>query len=222
MIQVKQVLDLVEQKLHNSIFEQNEGPDRYTLMNWLSLALNDLASLGLLREFVIYSDALIATNSSERQYPLPRNFGRNFIEKNNKYLIKLSDGNSSARLDYEPFDEFFGADFVSETSSRPTKYTIATLPSGQRALVLKPKPDDEYTIAGGYLPDYTDVLDEDLTLPGEFLNFLTYHLLAQINPQGFTQMFAIARNQLLTRAAADGKFHLEPDERILEPWQTRW
>lgn len=207
-MKVKDVLNLVEILLQKE--SSQNTPDRTKLLQLLQLALGSLNDQ--FNTFIRKLDPIVLTQDEVREYSLPEDFGENFVRRGNRYLCKCKDTYSEWDLKFEPVEDFYDRDFVSETSSRPHSYTILTGFDGRRKLVISPKPDGEYTVYGLYRPRWTEVTEESeipLAQPG-FLVFYLASLIDQGNPRWLLEAQGEKR-WLYVNAAREKDLHAAPD-----------
>ena len=226
---VRDVIDLVEQKLQNLTTKKVIGPERSVLRNYLSLTITELAEREDFDFFTVYLDPVAKTYTNRRSYPLPKDFGYNFIRvgqatsrNDPTHVCKLSDGNNEASLSYVPLKDFFARNLEAESAGRPKDYTIVSTPAGTRELYLSPKPDSNsdahYTVTGAYVPNFR-VLDEDdqlMPVPGGFAYFV-YDVLLQVKPDEplAIQKQKQARQALYRQAAKNQDIFITPSVDII-------
>ena len=203
-----QYLDLVEQTIQDPITRRT-CPDRRILLNWLSRELQILSGREQWEFFQVRVAPLISTSTGKRNYPLPANFGSNFVlrrqGKDERYLCKLNNGTNESWLNYKSAADFYARDMESEDNGIPMDYTLTVTRGGRRELVLGPPPDANgttgYTVGGVYVPTDWD-LDEEDEVPPLPANseYLEHRLLARIykgrNADAFTLYSGLAASDL--------------------------
>jgi len=117
----------------------------------------------------------IRTQTSKREYPLPRDFGLNFSRgadsSGEVFTVTLSDTSSEVPIAYESPARFYSRNLLGESNSRPSVYTIRTdTIGGMRIMVLSSPPDANgdtgfYEINGLYVPTEWKLSDYEQMLP---------------------------------------------------------
>lgn len=165
-MQVKEVLNDVEQQLeHLGV----PSPDRLVLTQWLQQEVRTLVSKEDWDWAVVMLNPVIQVRSEVRTYPLPADFGTNFIRyterDGSRYGCKLISNSNETFLDFESPAQFFTRNLSSTNTAVPAAYTITTLPNGRRQLHIDPLPDATYSVTGLYRATGLKLEGEDDTLP---------------------------------------------------------
>lgn len=160
---------------------------------------------------VVHSNPIAKTATGKRNYPLPGNFGTNFLRAadtdGGKRMCKLSDGSGEVFLDYKEPTQLLGNDFVSTSNGRPGRYTVTTV-GASKEIFLDPPPDSNsdshYTIRGAYKMTFRE-LSLDGFIPEEVVSYLMWSRLMELVPgnQYFQAMFISARQNLYLTVARD-------------------
>jgi len=133
----------------------------------------------------------IRTQTGKRIYPLPVDFGFNFVRGGDQggeiFTVTLDNTTSETPLQYLSTARFYSRNLVGESNGTSTLYTIRTeIASGRRQMVLSPPPDANgsvgfYHINGLYVPSDWKFEDSDyvLPVPGNS-NLLLHRVLAEV------------------------------------------
>ena len=161
---------------------------------------------------VVHSNPIAKTYTGKRNYPLPKDFGTNFLRAadidGGKHMCKLSDGSGEVFLDYKEPTQLLGADFEAATNGKPGRYTITTTPGGKKEILLDPPPDSNsdshYTVRGAYKMAFRELSLDDF-IPEEVVSYLMWSRLMEIVPgnQYYQAMFISARQNLYLTVARD-------------------
>jgi len=203
--------------------------DSYELIAKIQIVLRDIAGKEEWSFFVRHVSPIAQTSTGRRDYPLPEDFGSNFLKGSRDgsgRVCKLSDGTGENNLNYKPAPEFFDiTDFSDTTPGTPTDYTIQ-VEGGRKRILLDPLPDSNsdsnYTIRGAYRPTFTNLI-LDSWIPEELGSYLLYATLIKLDPQSlsFNRDFAMARTGLYMVEARDRDTRLVSVQGRL-PGQPGW
>lgn len=218
-----QMRELVEQ-----VKQDIRGFDAYEILAKAEIVLRDLAKNDW-SFLTARLDPAVKTFTGQRFYPLPDNFGANFVrgaDDGSQYVCKLSDGTGEQHLHYQSPAQFFDADFQAASNGAPTNYTIQTDPAFYKQIWLDPPPDSNnsanYTIRGLYKPTFID-LTLDSFAPEEVSSYLLNGTLMKLEPENpiFTRDFVVASNALVLEEARLRNTRLV-DQRGELPGQDGW
>ncbi len=218
-----QLRELVEQ-----VKQDVQGFDVYEILAKAEIVLRELAK----DEWSFLTARLdpgVKTSTGLRFYPLPDNFGANFVrgaDDGTQYVCKLSDGTGEQHLNYLSPAQFFDGDFTAATNGTPTDYTIQTDPAFFKQIWLDPPPDSnnssDYTIRGLYKPTFID-LTLDSFAPEEVSSYLLNGTMMKLDPENsiFARDFVRASNALILEEARMRNTRLV-DQRGELPGQDGW
>ncbi len=155
-MQVKEMLDDIEQQLS---YRGLAIPDRFIMLSWMSNELNEITGRYQFDWSFVHVDPVIKTVEGQRAYMLPADFPDNFVVgasegRGDQYCCKIDDASTESLLTYQSPVQFFSKSLRSSSDSKPSHYTIMSLPNGRKEIQLDPPPDDNsdsnYTVDGLY------------------------------------------------------------------------
>lgn len=168
-----QILDAVERSFLSSSRSRVSAPERDILLDELNDGISEIISITDWDWAQVVLRPTIGLQQGKREYQLPPNFGDNFVRyafhDGTKWACKMIDQTNLTEqfLDYLSPVQFYNRKVVTTTQGVPRYYTILSLPSGMRQMVLDQPPDSTYAdwvIGGNYVP--TDwLLEEEGLLP---------------------------------------------------------
>lgn len=210
-MRAKNILDLVEDLIKQES-SQVYPVGRERLLSFLTLALGNLNDQ--FNSQIRKLDPIALTANGVREYPLPEDFGENFIKRGSIWLCKCQDSSSEWTLEFEPAEDFYQRDLFAETSARPYAYTILTGFDGRKKLVISPPADGEYKVYGLYRPVMLQVTEEtDLAFVNN-PNYLVFYVASLADPTN--QRFFIeaqkAERLVYMNAARDKAAFIAPRE----------
>lgn len=185
-----EIRELVEQVRGESMnfTTRNVFYDAYEILAKAEIVLRTLAK----QEWSFLTAQLnpgVKTHTGVRDYPLPDNFGANFIrgaDDGTRYVCKLSDGTGEQHLNYLSPAQFFDADFTAASNGTPTDFTIQSDASFFKRIWLDPPPDTNggthYEIRGLYKPTFVN-LTLDSFVPEEVTSYLLQGVLMKLDPE---------------------------------------
>jgi hypothetical protein len=198
-------------------------PDREILRKHMNFDLRELTGKEQWDWAMIHLDPVVSTLADVREYDLPLGFPENFCsgagESGGRYAVMISDGSSQVGLEYLSPVRFWSQNLVAESSSKPARYTIASVPGGRRQLVLSPPPDESYTIDGVYIPEDWRLTDDSDLPPVPGGSYLKFSVLARFAPGIYEPMRKEAEMVILMRAARNRDSRLVPKRNLeVESW----
>jgi len=185
------------------------GYDAYEILNKAERLLRDLATKEDWSFLTRHLDPAAKTFTGVRDYPLPDDFGANFVrgsDDGSRYVCKLSDGTGEQHLNYKSPAQFFDSDFEAASNGTPTDYTIQPNAAYYKAIWLDPPPDSNssshYTIRGLYKPTFR-AMSLDSFFPDETGSYVLWGVLSRFDPQNlnFARDFAAANQALILEEA---------------------
>ena len=205
-MQVRQVIE--EFRLEPGVKELNF--DAFEILTKAERLLRDLSHLESWSFLQRHINPVAKTHTGVREYPLPDDFGSNFIRgadgDGSRYLCKISNGSSENFLNYKVPSQFFGADFEAASNGTPESYTVVTDAAGYQQLMLDPPPDansdSHYTIRGVYTPTFSHIT-LDSWIPEEVSSYLVHGLLLRVQPENAMHQaeFLLARQAVYMEEA---------------------
>lgn len=179
----KELIHVVRRRLRNPVTKQSPDDDEFDFLELARVLLSDISDEFSWRR--VHLDPIVKTYTGQSEYPLPRDFGSNFVRGSGfdgrERVCKLNDGSVETFLSYEVPEKLFGNDWEVVANSKPTSYTVMTNESGYKFIKIFPPPnsnsDSHYEIRGMYRPDYSKV-ELSQNIPAEARNYLTFALLA--------------------------------------------
>lgn len=170
---IRNYLDSIEDQIRHPITRQTPV-DRWELLDILADEVRKLTVDFQWDWAATYLNPAIQTQESKRSYLLPKSFGLNFArgaeEKGGEtFTVMLNDGSNEVSLTYEEPGRFYARNLEAEADATPSVYTVTTLPSGRRQLILSPPPDSnsssQYTINGLFVPEDWYFENHDFLFP---------------------------------------------------------
>lgn len=183
--------------------------DAYEVLAKAEIVLRSLAKAEDWSFLTAQLDPGVKTFTGKRDYPLPDDFGSNFVrgsDDGTRYVCKLSDGSGEQHLNYLSPAQFFDADFEAASNGTPTDFTIQSDTSFHKRIWLDPPPDangtTHYTIRGVYKPTFVN-LTLDSFVPEEVSLYLLNGVLMKLDPESgvFAREFKVASDALILEEA---------------------
>jgi hypothetical protein len=186
---IRNYLDSIEDQIRHPI-TQKIPVDRWELLDILADEVRKLSGDFQWDWAATQLSPIIRTQTNKRRYLLPNSFGLNFArgaedKGGETFTVTLSDGSNEVSLTYEEPSRFFARNLEAESDATPSVYTIETIPSGRRRIVLSPPPDSNssshYTINGLFVPTdwYFEHHDFMFPIPGNS-DVLDHRILARV------------------------------------------
>ena len=205
-MQVREVIE--EFRLEPGVRELNF--DAFEILTKAERLLRDLSHKESWSFFNRHANPVAKTHTGVREYPLPDDFGSNFIrgadDDGSRYLCKISNGSSENFLDYKVPAQFFGTDFEAASNSTPESFTVVADAAGYQQIWLDPPPDSNsdshYTIRGVYSPTFSH-MTLDSWVPEEVSSYLVHGLLFRVQPDNpnHQREFILSRQALYMEEA---------------------
>ena len=184
------MLDGVEQACTLGRTGKTAAPDRAVLLDKLNEGIAEIVSMEEWDWAMVYVRPIVGLQASKRDYPLPANFGDNFVrhgyDDGTKWMCKLHDTTNAIEsfIDYEAPAQFFSRNTASTSTGRIGVYTITSDIGGSRRIHFDPLPDattGAWQVSGLYIPTDWSVSEEAHLppLPGNAV-ILRYWLLKEI------------------------------------------
>lgn len=201
-MEFREIIDQVRSEAQ-SVTTRELPYDVYELALKAELVLRDLGVAEEWSFFLRHVNPIAKTATGRRDYPLPEDFGTNFIKGSDdgrSHVCKILDGSGDKELLYRAPDVFFATDFESVSNGFPSHYTIQS-EQGRKRIFLDPPPDSNgsshYTIRGVYRSTFTNLI-LDSWIPEEVGSYLIHGVLMKIEPTNpsFFSNFQTARSAL--------------------------
>lgn len=206
-MQIRELIQQVRSELQNTVTRGLEF-DAYEIMDRAEIVLRGLAKedWSFLTQHI---NPAIKTHTGVRNYPLPDNFGDNFVrgsDDGSRFVCKLSDGTGEQHLNYQSPAQFFDADFEGASNGVPADYTVQSDAAFYKEIWLDPPPDSNssthYTVRGLYKPTFVN-LNLDSFVPEEISSYLLFGVLMRLDKENplFIRDFTIAKDALVLEEA---------------------
>ena len=201
-MEFREIVDHVRSEAQN-VTTRELPYDVYELALKAELVLRDLGTAEEWSFFLRHVNPIAKTATGRRDYPLPEDFGTNFIKGSDdgrSHVCKILDGTGDKELLYSAPDVFFASDFESVSNGFPSHYTIQSEQCRKR-IWLDPPPDSNgsshYTIRGVYRATFTNLV-LDSWIPEEVGSYIIYGVLMKIPSvkANFVSDFNSARSAL--------------------------
>jgi len=224
-VQIREIIENIRAEMSNSTSDMLF--DAYEVLSKAEIVLRALAHQEDWSFLTARLDPGVKTHTGVRDYPLPDDFGANFVrgaDDGSRYVCKLSDGTGEQNLNYKTPAQFFDSDFEAASNGTPVDYTIQPDTSFYKRIWLDPPPDangsSHYTIRGIYKPSFVN-LTLDSWAPEEVSTYLFFGVLTRLDPDNYVQDFAQAGQALILEEARLRNTRLVSQQGAL-PKQDGW